>query len=369
MPPSPLPPRRRLPTLIACAALLLADGATAQAPAQTRAQAPTRINEVATWLAGMQLDPSPDLARAQRDTDEAWVKMRKTRLAAMDAFARQHFAAEREHCGTLFYPFSGPDILNALSLFPACRQYVLFGLEPVGELPPLDQLDAQQKAAVLADMHKAQQYILRRNFFVTQYMSTDLNTPNLKGVLPIIATTLARMGYDVIDIVPGKLDGSAPPAPGTRTRSVRVHFAVHGGGPVQEIFYASFDASDAGLERNGGFLQFMEPVQPAVTLMKAASYLLHDKTFGRMRALIAQKSPLIIQDDSGMPYGQLLAGGFSVELYGSYVGTIPAFRYRFQKDLAAAYNAQATHTALPFAWSYAWKPSEESMQVARKKAS
>ncbi len=346
--------------LLACCSTLL--------PGQL-ARASTSINAVATWLAGMELDPDPELAHVQQETDAAWAKMRKTRLAPMDAFARQHFAGEREHCETLFYPFSGPDILNALSLFPACRRYVLFGLEPVGELPPLDQLNEQQKAAVLADMHKAQQYILRRNFFVTQYMSSDLNTPNLKGVVPILATTLARMGYDLIDVVPGNLDGTAPPAAGGRTRSVRVHFAAHGGGPVQEIFYASFDASDAGLERNPAFLRFMEPVQPTVTLMKAASYLLHDKTFQRLRTLIAQKSPLIIQDDSGMPYAELLASGFDVELYGSYVSTIPAFNYRFQKDLAAAYRSQPTHTALPFAWSYAWKPSEESMQVARKKAS
>ncbi len=343
------------------------DGKTADIKARQASEA--RINDAATWLAGLQVDPSPDLARAQKDTDAAWSSMRNTRLAAMADFAKKHFAPERADCGTLFYPFSGPDILNAISLFPACRQYVLFGLEPVGELPPIDRMNAEQKAAVLEDMHRAQQNMLRRNFFVTRYMSTDLNTPNLKGVLPIMVAMLARMGYDVLDIVPGKLDGTAPPAPGTRTRSARVHFALHGGGPVQEIFYASFDASDEGLERHPEFLTFMHPVHPTLTLMKAASYLLHDKTFLRMRTLIAEKSPLIIQDDSGMPYAELLADGFTVELYGSYVGTIPVFNYRYQKDLAAAYQALPTRTNLPFAWSYAWKPSEESLQVARKKAS
>lgn len=326
------------------------------------------VNATATWLAGLRPDSSPELQQAKQETDAAWARMRQTRLAPMDAFARKHFAPERKACDTLFYPFAGPDILNALAFFPSCRQYVLFGLEPVGELPALAHLDAEQQAQVLADMHQAQQYILRRNFFVTQYMNKDLNTPNLKGVLPIMVATLARMGYTVIDIVPGNLDGSAPPTAGAQPHSVRVHFMA-GAGPVQEVFYAKFDASDAGLERNPAFLRFIEPIKPTATLLKAASYLLHDKTFSRMRALIARKSPLIIQDDSGMPYADLLAGGFAVELYGHYVGTIPAFSYRYQKDLASAYEARAAVEPLPFAWSYAWNRREEALQIARKKAS
>jgi hypothetical protein len=107
-------------------------------------------------------------------------------------------------------------------------------------------------------------------------------------------------------------------------------------------------------------------VQPTVTLLKAASYLLAEKNFSRMRGLIEEHSRLVVQDDSGLPYAELLAHGYSVELLGDYVGTIPQFRYRYQKDLAAAYARLPAHEALPFAWSYAWKPAEEALQVARR---
>jgi hypothetical protein len=207
---------------------------------------------------------------------------------------------------------------------------------------------------------------LRRNFFVTQYMTTELNTPNLKGVLPILVTTLARMGYVLLDIETANLDGTMPADAGGRPRAVFVHFRAQAGGAVQELLYASFDASDSGLERRPAFLQYLTPIEPTVTLMKAASYLLFEKNFARMRGLVEERSRLIIQDDSGLPFADLRAHGFAVDLYGDYVGTIPQFRYRYQKDLAAAYASQPSHSALPFDWSYAWRPGEASMQVARR---
>jgi len=73
-----------------------------------------------------------------------------------------------------------------------------------------------------------------------------------------------------------------------------------------------------------------------------------------------------VQDDTGLPYALMLRDGFRVELYGNYVGTIPAFRYRYQTDLAAAYKEQGNHLPLPFAWSYAWRRDEASLQVARR---
>jgi hypothetical protein len=352
---------RALRALTLPLAAALALGASAAGAAEP-------LNDTARWLAGLQRDDEAALAPARQQTDAAWEHLRSTRLAPMDEFARSHFPAERAACDTLFYPFSGPDLLNALALFPGCHRYLLFGLEPVGELPALDRLGAAERAQVLADMQTAQQYIVRRNFFVTQYMTRQLNTPHLKGVLPLLATTLARLGYELVDLQTANLDGHEPADPGGRPRELVLHFRLPGGGPVQELVYASFDASDEGLERRPGFLALMAPVQPTVTLLKAASYLLAEKNFTRMRALVEERSRLIVQDDSGVPYADLLAHGYAFELYGDYVGTIPQFHYRYQKDLAAAYARLPGHAPLPFAWSYAWKPSEEALQVARRAA-
>jgi hypothetical protein len=329
------------------------------------ALAATPTPEAARWLAGLDAAADPRLAEVQKEANAAWESLQGTRIEAMGRFAQSHFGAERERCDTLFYPFGGPDILNALSFFPACRRYILFGLEHVGEMPDLDAMSEDAKARLLQDMLKAQRYIVRRNFFVTSYMSGDLNTPNLKGVLPMLCATIVRMGYTVSGIELANLDGSTP-FTGKRPRLARVHFLHGADGPPQELDFASFDASDEGLGRNADFLTFMEPVRPTVTLIKASSYLLHDKAFTRMRGLVEDKSTLLVQDDTGLPYASMLRDGFKVELYGNYVSTIPAFRYRYQNDLAAAYKEKGSHLPLPFAWSYAWRRDEASLQVARR---
>lgn len=338
------------------------------------AAAITSTEDAARWLAG--LDPAADahVASVQKQANADWDSLQATRVAAMAQFAQEHFADERDHCDTLFYPFGGPDILNALSFFPSCRRYILFGLEHVGELPDPDTLSESRKERVLSDMFKAQRYIVRRNFFVTSYMSGELNTPNLKGVLPMMAATLVRMGYTITGVELANLDGSTP-VKGKRPHMARVRFQRIPAALPQELVFASFDASDEGLAKDPDFLAFMEPVRPTVTLMKAASYLLHDKSFSRMRDLVEDKSTLLVQDDTGLPYATLLRDGFRVELYGNYIGTIPAFRYRYQKDLAAAYReredrararGEAAPSRLPFAWSYAWKRDEIALQVARR---
>jgi len=329
------------------------------------AAAVTPTQDSARWLAGLDAASDPRLAEVQKEANAAWESLQGTRIEAMERFAQSHFGAERDHCDTLFYPFGGPDILNALSFFPACHRYILFGLERVGEMPDLDAMSADSKAKLLRDMLKAQRYIVRRNFFVTSDMSGELNTPNLKGVLPMLCATMVRMGYTVTGIELANLDGSTP-FTGKRPRLARVHFQRGTDGPPQQLDFASFDASDEGLGRNADFLTLMNPVRPTVTLIKASSYLLHDKSFARMRGLVEDKSTLLVQDDTGLPYALMLRDGFRVELYGNYVGTIPAFRYRYQTDLAAAYKEQGNHLPLPFAWSYAWRRDEASLQVARR---
>jgi hypothetical protein len=327
---------------------------------------PPSVNDVARWLAGLDNEIASPASGERQRLDAAWAALAASRTMPMREFASRHLAREQVECGTLLYPFSGPDALNAVTLFPACDSYVLFGLEPVGDLPRPQRMSESERTAVLADMFKAEQYIIRRNFFVTEYMRDDLNTPHLRGVVPIIGAMLVRMGYEVRRVQMMQVDGSPQPADTPRRpRAVEIGFG-RPGGPTQRLFYANFDASDDGLKRNPAFLKAVADVHGAVTLLKAASYLLHDSSFSTMRGLIETRSRLIVQDDSGLPFSRIKAAGFDVELYGNYVGTIPVFRYRYQRDLAGAYAQAGDREPLAFAWSYATQRSQEALQIARR---
>ena len=360
-----------IPRFLRFAALALVLAAAGpQSRATTAPTAPAvstpPLNDTARWLAGMD-EADAGATPLRNQLNSKWSDFVAQRTGPMREFAQRHLSREQQDCQTLFYPFSGPDALNAVTLFPNCARYVMFGLEPVGEMPRIAGRTDAQKAAVLADMARAQDFILRRNFFVTRYMQTELNTPHLKGVVPLMAAMLVRSGYELRDVQPLNVDGTpydprSPKAP----RAVAVDFG-RPGQATQRIFYANFDASDDGLKRKPGFLRYMADVQATVTLLKAASYLMHDPSFSMMRKLVEERSRVIVQDDSGLPFSQLKGAGFDVELYGNYVGVIPVFRYRFQRDLAQAYAQDAGREPLGFAWSYAPKPAEQALQIARRR--
>lgn len=347
----------RLYRLSAAALLALASFSTLSAPA---------VDADARTLAG--LVPSADRSlQAMFDaTDATWQRLKERRLASMQEFAKAQFPKEHQACQTLFYPFSGPDALNAVSFFPNCSKYVLFGLEPVGSLPEMASTDSAKAKARLQAMGKAQDYLVRRNFFVTQYMGRDLRSPELNGVVPLMSVMLVRMGYELRGIEFKEVDGSARIASTKQApRAVQLTFGKPGAAD-QTLFYANFDASDAGLKAHSSFLTYMQPHSSTVTLLKAASYLLHADEFSTMRKLVLDKSALVVQDDTGVPYKALTDAGFDVKLFGHYAKPIDVFGYRFQKDLSAAYGKLKDQPDLGFEWSYNVKASEMGLQLARK---
>jgi len=322
------------------------------------------INTDAKWLAGMKESSSTSLNQKQSQTDNTWEGLENRRLKPMRTFAAEHLSKEQV-CDTLFYPFSGPDVLNAVTLFPSCHRYVLFGLEKVGQLPDSSTLSDDQKVLMLKAMTKAQEYLVRRNFFVTQYMSKDLNTSNLNGVVPLAAVMLVRLGYELKDISPANLDGTPFVANPNNKQPKAVHLKFAKPGQAdQEIFYASFDASNVGLNSNPAFVTYLANVHPSATLLKAASYLLHTAEFSEMQKIVTSKSTTIVQDDTGVPYSALKTAGFDIALYGEYSKPIDAFNSHYQKDLASGYAGQKQKLPLPFQWSYNWTADGINMQIA-----
>jgi hypothetical protein len=67
------------------------------------------------------------------------------------------------------------------------------------------------------------------------------------------------------------------------------------------LYYFSADLSDDGLKRNSAVLRFCNSLGPTNSLLKAASYLLHQNGFSIARDYLLRVSASILQDDSGVP--------------------------------------------------------------------
>jgi hypothetical protein len=103
-----------------------------------------------------------------------------------------------------------------------------------------------------------------------------------------------------------------------------------------------------------------------VTLLKAASYLMHSDNFSQVRGYLLTHSKVIVQDDSGIPYRYFDRNKWNIRFYGRYIGPINRFLKNGQLDLAKD-NSTANPTYLPFSFGYQWQPSRSSLIVATPK--
>ena len=84
----------------------------------------------------------------------------------------------------------------------------------------------------------------------------------------------------------------------------------------------------------------MAQYRPATTLIKSASYLLHDNQFSKTRALLLESADVVVQDDTGIPYRFLSQAPWQVKLYGQYHKPIRPMDVRLSKGSRRGVQSQ-----------------------------
>ena len=88
--------------------------------------------------AGSALGKLANLPPVQQHRDaftRSWPPFENARLKPALKFGQEEIVPLAQSAGPVFYPFSGPDFLNAWSLYPNHGKYVFFSLENPGVLP------------------------------------------------------------------------------------------------------------------------------------------------------------------------------------------------------------------------------------------
>jgi hypothetical protein len=301
-----------------------------------------------------------------------WAQVRN-RMQTIENWRSQEVRIPGAGKKTMLYPFSGPDFLNAYVLFPDHAKYVFFSLERPGGLPDLESITPTQFGRLLQDIRGAFKEIFERNYFITSYMNKQLTTPWLRGSVPVMATMMALMNLRIVRVEPLDLypeltrqyENPEAERPRLLLRGVRMEFSA-GNGSIQQLYYFSFDATDKALKFYPEILNWVGQKGPATTLLKSASYLLHDSQFSKTRAMILESADYLVQDDTGMPYRFINQSPWQVKLYGQYHKPIRPMEYGYQKDLDAAFKAKTQVADLPFPFGYHWKGSQSGLIVASK---
>ena len=357
----------------------------------TLSAAPSRGSEAATAddtarsLAG--LPPSSNSPLAAFANDPAWLahahnldsvfaREGSLQLSKVRQFSKKY---QTDKHNTMLYMFSGPDFLYATSFFPNASTYVLAGLEPVGSVPDLTSLDPSIIDGELRSLEASMSSLLSFSFFITRKMKTELREGQVYGTLPILYVFLARTGKTIHEVNWARLDqqgnlqsadnlgatnGNATNLIQSQQRSaasgVKIVFS-DGNGPKQTLYYFSTNLEDGSFNRSG-FSAFLARLGPADSLIKSASYLLHNGHFAGVRQLLLNKSATIVQDDSGIPLAYFEATKWRVRAFGHYAGPISMFANFYQPRMAELFQSASP---LEFGIGYRWRKNESNLLLAQ----
>jgi hypothetical protein len=329
----------------------------------------------AKFLAGLPLNGTPLESYSSApgwkthatDLDRAWKQFDERQLAKIRGWAPQALGPAYQDAGPMYYMFSGPDFLYANAFFPNASTYILCGTEPVGSIPDISRIPHSILPSALANLRRSLDSVLSLSFFITKKMKVDLRQVQLSGALPVLYVFLARAGCTIDSVEAVALDktGAFVPAGKGTTSGAKITFTGPAGRP-QTLYYFTTDLADWAIKVNPNFGKFCEQQGQGVTLLKAASYLMHSDNFSQVRGYLLAHSKVILQDDSGIPYRFFSKDKWDVRFYGRYPGPIKRFLKNAQPDLARD-NGAATPPPLPFSFGYQWQPSRSSLIVATPK--
>lgn len=341
------------------------------------------LNAIATIIAGMYSNSNSEFNFLLKNKDylnfatnfnNRWLKFDTTRLEKLKLFQQKVLSKNVKPAQTLFYPFSGPDILYAYTFFPDVENYIMVGLEPVGTLPKFTNNPEDSIVNYFNKINTSLNAILKFSFFRTESMSKDLKNEEVDGTLHLLFLFLTRTGNSIISANPVSIDSTGSiieknnfidlKKSNHRTKGIQIKFLTKNN-QVKTISYFSLNAANDGLSKNKGFTTYLNKIKNFNTYLKGASYLLHNAHFSIIRNAILNGSNCIIQDDSGIAFKYFDKNKFTFKFFGDYIKPISLFSKNYQKDLDSVWSSQGSEK-IGFGIGYNFKDNNSNLLIATK---
>ena len=273
----------------------------------------------------------------------------------------------------IFYPFSGPDTINPLSFFEKGRDFIMFGLERPGVIPQPHKAIEKIIMRDLWQLNQALNNILTINFFVTKKMMRFMGENTLSSITGTMMFFLSRQKYEILYVRKIWLDNKAKIIENTGNESkpkngvngVEIIFRKDKNAPVQRLRYYQINIIDASLRKHKNFVKYLNSQKTYTTIIKSASYILHNREFGKIRNIILSKSSQILQDDSGVPLLYYTKNLWKLTCFGYYLRPVYLFKGHFQKSLFDCVK-KMSKGKLPFRYGYHYRPGESHLIFAEQ---
>jgi hypothetical protein len=324
--------------------------------------------DAARYLAGMPVSAESPLTKLTSDPrwiahsnamNAAFSKLDQVQLSDIRIWRAEFLAPVTKFSRPCLYFFSGPDFLYADTFYPDCNTYVLVSLEPVESIPELQSMPPAVLQNTLQNIEVSLNTLLNFGYFETQDLRDYSQRSQLKGILPIIFVFLARTGKEILAVDYNSLGKEG-------ALGVKITFLDPATDAHKVLYYFSADLSDDGLKRNSAILRFCNSLGPTNSLLKSASYLLHQNGFRIARDYLLRVSASILQDDSGVPLRYCSSAKWTIRFFGTYTGPINLFKSFYQPDLRQ-YYATSSPKPLTFGFGYHYNRQDATLILAARR--
>lgn len=217
---------------------------------------------------------------------------------------------------TAFYPFSGPDAVTVMSIYPKANYYVLVA----DQLPEFQDLEYPSKKVAKSESFECQmltQYAHKGYFLTNDLIGKNGPRPRFIKLL-IYNLAFAQAQIKEIKMVTVTDDGKILPVKDrSAADGVRFELITKDGHPAT-LDYIYANISDAGLEKNEKYQKAFARKSSDVVLVKSASHLLQNTYFSKMKNILISKAKWITQDETGIDIVPL-SENFDIQLFGKFI--------------------------------------------------
>ena len=318
-----------------------------------------RWNDIACFLAGLPVRSGSAFEQAASSAvyrehsafmNSFWERVEKENIGRIRPWRDSNVPAGK-NLRLAMYPFSGADFVNLYTLYPRCAEYLMIALEEPGHVPDLLSLKPYELSSGLASLRRVMSSIATQNYFKSAVMRQEMTNPYIEGTVPVLLIFTVRLGNRITSVEPvamddaGKIETCVPDGTAGHIRPAvtgcRIYFIAPGERKRRVLTYLRMCLGRESVDPVTPTGKFFNALPRFGMVTKSAVYLLNTEALSGVCRYFLDKSDIIIQDDSGIPYRMFEPAKWQISLFGMY--THPPYisdlsNPPVQGDLAVAYK-------------------------------
>ena len=295
---------------------------------------------------------------------------------------------------TVVYPFGGADLLTALTTYPNATEYTTISLEHSGDVRRVRTYEKKKFKGSLDAIHEMLTKLLEVEDFSRSLELSNVQQKELPAELAFFMTALAVHGDEPVSLKYFRIepDGSthyysqeeinasekkkakrlkkswADPSFGEAFSNVELTFKKIGAADATAKVHRHIAGNlhDDVFGKDLTLRNHLEKKGHVAAVVKAASYLLWQPGFSKIREYLLRNADFTVSESSGIPPRFAEKAGMIQETYGDFKEAyLPDASKEISKEMEKFWKAQP-HRELPFRFGYPDSQGKPHMLITRR---